>query len=206
MDVRYKPFQKCIQFLKVFNFSFHLPPHTMHYYVFINFISLLFFNSLGSGVLEFEPKALRIPWSTDHWIALQPGTSSSSCVMAHLLMPTGTASSAFPFLPTILWGRKALVAILLSLGELFLGVFELLLLCREWGAQKNVVYLNFRLQICQVCPSLSILPLWARWVFPFLTLLLILLLLRVRDVCCFNGLLTESRTLEDVGSTNKLLS
>lgn len=54
MDVRYKPFQKCIQFLKVFNFSFYLPSHPTHYYVFINFISLLFFNSLGSGVLEFE--------------------------------------------------------------------------------------------------------------------------------------------------------
>lgn len=61
MDVRYKPFQKCIQFLKVFNFSFHLPSHPTHYYVFINFISLLFFNSLGSGVLEFEAKALHTP-------------------------------------------------------------------------------------------------------------------------------------------------
>lgn len=121
--------------------------------------------------------------------------------------PRGQLPQLSPFCQPVCGGRKALVvAILLSLGELFLGVFELILLCREWGAQKNVVYLNFRLQICQVCPSLSILPLWACWVFPFLTLLLILLLLRVRDVCCFNGLLTESRTLEDVGSTNKLLS
>lgn len=42
--------------------------------------------------------------------------------------------------------------------------------------------------------------------FSSLPLPLILLLLGVRDVCCFNALLTEAKTLEDVGSTNKPLS